>query len=124
MPHGKGARLLALAVLVVAALALVKPFSTSYADVRGSDFIVNRQASCGAPIVAAFHADPGLGGGTGTAFGTANARRECQRVVRTRVASGVALMLVVGAASVITVWFVRRARRRADAEHQAATITT
>jgi len=102
---------------------LVKPFSTAYTDVRGSDFIGKREASCGAPIVAAFSAEPGLGGGTGSAFATANARRQCGRVARTRVAGGFALVLAVGAASLITVWFVRRGRRRAEAEHQAAVVT-
>ena len=124
MLHGRGARLLALAVLLLAGMVLVKPFSTAYTDVRGSDFIVDRQASCGAPVVAVFHTDPGLGGGSGTAFGTANARSECRRVAGMRVAWGLALMLAVGVASLITVWFVRRGRHRAEAEHRSAAATT
>ncbi len=122
MPNRKGAQLLTLVVLVVAALALLKPFSTSYLDQRGSDFVVNRQASCGAPIVAVFRSEPGLGGGTGSLFGRSNAHDACQREARTRVAGGFALVLVVAAASLLAVWFVLRGQRRRG--HQAATITT
>jgi hypothetical protein len=34
------------------------------------------------------------------------------------------LMLTVGAASLVTIWFVRRGRRRASSEHETAALAT
>jgi hypothetical protein len=124
MMHGRAARLIAVGVLALAGLSLLKPFSASYTDVIGSDFVVTRTASCGTPIVAVFNTDPGLGGGSGSAFGAANAREECRREAGTRVARGLALMLTVGAASLVTIWFVRRGRRRASAARETAAVST
>ena len=127
MMHGRGVTSLgfvAVAVaVVVAGFLLMAPVKASYIDRAESDVIDYRTASCAAPVLAMFDAEPGLGGGSPLPIGAVNAKQACMSAAGRRVSIGLVLLLLVSLTVILCI-VPRRSNKSADATRERATVET
>jgi hypothetical protein len=126
MMHDRGVRSLgfvAVVAVVAAGVFLLAPVKASYIERAESDIIDYRTASCGAPVLAMFDAEPGLGGGSQFPIGAVNAKQACKSAAGSRVAIGLVMLLLVSLT--LTLWIAsRRTNRFADAKEEPAAVNT
>jgi len=106
---------LALLGLIAAAIVAVAPVRANYIADAGSDYVVYRTASCGAPIVWELGGETGLGGGSPHPIGKVDADQACGSAVGRRLVISLSLALLVlvsGAAWRLTRRSTARSRER------------
>jgi hypothetical protein len=124
MMHGRGLRSLGLVAVVAAAgFLLLAPVKASYVERAESDVTNYRTASCGAPVLAMFEAEPGLGGGSPHSVGAVNAKQACKSAAGRRVSIGLVLLLLVSLVFTLCI-APRRSNKSADAKDERAAVET
>ena len=123
MLRGGWVRWLGLVAVAAAGFLALAPVKASYIERAESDVIEYRTASCGAPVLAIFDAEPGLGGGSPFPIGAVNAKQACKSAAGRRVSTGLVLLLLVSLTVILCI-VPRRSNTSADAKDERATVDT